>query len=270
MSRQKLAIIFSIIFLGTAIVLIARKETMERARAEVAEINECVDFAVTSAIETMRNEYGSENICNMISDEFFRAYGIRSMKDTSDLALYVPAIVFCDTEGYFVGALDPVELEYKWHGPFKYRLETENFTVDFGLDNSFSVESGIYTADCKYDGYFANEDKMLKDYEIVENGVAQNVFRAYSFDFSKDTFFQLKSDAIVLSVQKCVTEYINDHNYITSGAGIKYIYTAPEFYSIGEMNYPSLIVCFQGYPILANNNFFSSLYVRSGYVGKAE
>ncbi len=267
MSRQTLALIFSIIFLGLSIGLYARFDQMQRVKREVEELNDCLDFATTSAVQTLKAEYGSDNVLSLTYEEFFRAYELRADNDVSDIYLFVPAFVYCDTKGYYVGALDPSDLRYKWSDLKPYKYSTPDFEITFGLDNSFIVKSGIYEAECDYRTYFTHDNAELRDYEISENSEANGIFAAYSFELTESNFFEYKSDAMIKSVEESVSDCINNHNVMASSYGIEYIYTAPPFYMLNQ-EYPSFVVCFQGYPLISNGKFFSNLYVRSGYIDR--
>jgi hypothetical protein len=242
---------------------------MKSVRNEVEELDRCLDFAVSSACETLKREYGSDDVFTATYEEFFKAFDLQANMDTSDLYLFVPAFVYCDTKGYVIGSLEANTLKYTWTEMKPYSFKTDDFEIDFYLDDTFYVKSGIYSALSDYETYFAEPGAKLRDYEVHENGVAKGVFDAYSFEFTKQNFHSLKSDAIIKSIQESVTERINIHNSITKKMGYKYIYSAPTFYTL-DIEYPSFIVCFQGYPLKAPGKYYNNLHVRSGYIGKKE
>ncbi len=262
-----MGLIFCIIFFGLFFGIWVKYDNMKEAREEINEMNERIEFAASSAIKTLKNEYGSDDVFTLTYEEFFRAYELHANDDVSDLYLFVPAMVYCDTKGYYVGSLDPDTLIFEWTDLQPYMIENENFRLTFGLDDTFTISSGIYDAYCERESFFAEDEHELRDYEKKENSVANGIFHAYSYEFTKDNFYRLKSDAIIGSLQKTVGEYINSHNQITRDMGLKYIYTAPSFYSINQ-EYPSFIVCFQGYPLKANGRVYNNLYVRSGYIDR--
>ncbi len=264
MSRQLIALLYGVIFVGLLFGLHIKNQQMKELRKEVGKINKCLDFAATSALETMRKEYGTDGVLYSTCDEFFRAYELQANDDISDLKLFVPAMIYCDTKGYSVGSLDAGGV-FMWTENKPYSLDMGDFTLAFGLDNSFYVTSGIYSASCTYDSFFGEGEK--RDYELTANNMAADIFRAYDFEMTKERFFELKSDAIILSVQDTVTESVNEHNAIAESLGMDYIYSVPTFYSV-DQEYPSFIVCFQGYPLKANGKFYNSLYARSGYIGR--
>ncbi len=267
MSRQQMAFIFFIIFFGLLIGVYGKYVYMLDVRDDISEINRCLDFAALSASETLRMSYGSDDVLSGVSDDFFTAYELCANDDVSDLYLFIPAFVFCDTGGFRIGSLDSTDYKYKWTELKPYVLKTGELEIRFGLDDSFRVSSGIYTGYCSYESFFETDSGKLRDYEITENRTVNGLLEAYSFDINKDNFHDLKSDAIILSLQEAIEECINEHNRIVSKMGIKYIYTTPSFYGINQES-PSFVVCFQGYPISGQGRYYSNLYVRSGYIGR--
>lgn len=264
MTRSSFMIIFSIIAGALIMTALLRGYISRNAYREIDALEEAVDFATYSALYTLSDSYGEDGVLEKTSAEFFRAFEIHAGTPEQDLWLYVPAFIYLDVDGFYVGGYEQTSRKYAWSDvqPYILTVSGSNRSIDisFTLNDevTFTLDDESATVGMRdyFDGHYDTAGASAASVLLSNAGYAL---------FTEDNYERLKQSAIAVSVSRAVEQLINQHNRMTAKIGISYSYATPTFVDIGT-DLPSFLVCFQGYPIRSNGTYYSNLVNRAAYI----
>lgn len=268
MNEDHFVVIYSIIAVALLTVLLVRGENVVAKRAEIEAIEESVDFATYSAVCTLSESYGEPNAKERAASEFFRAFALTDASAGDDIWVYVPAFVFLDNDGFFVGGYNTEKKGYDWAELRSYELSYDGVVISFTLYDTVVFRTEARTASVKMSDFFLSDKTGLD--RFVRNDIifAESILSAIGYaSFTREDYERMKASAVATSVSLQVTERINNHNEIVGAGGTTYIYTTPAFVDLNT-KLPSFIVCFQGYPLVINGDYYSNMVERAAYLRK--
>lgn len=263
MKLYHIAISFLIFLLAVVIKTDLSIGRMEEIEHEKAELTESLYTAISDAIRGVSDSgrYGGNSIDKKeVTDTFFTslysALGIMSDQNAqSEVELYIPVILLCDSDGYYVYYYDDYKDSHGnsytkriWSEKMPYFYRDNNFIYRFTLIDTL----GIYDASRTLAE--APQNVFDVDYHEVQTEALYQTFRQThkSSPLLKDEAYKLmKKTAIISQLENVLSYYTFKHNSIARQNGITYSFSFPS--GQGEewakyMDDVNMLVVFQGYP----------------------
>lgn len=256
------ALLFLIFFLGVVIktdISIGRLKAIEN---ENKEITSSLTSATSDAVNYLSKtgSYGKGNIkkeevLTTFFSSLYSSLGIISdMSVQAEIEMYIPVILLCDTDGYYVyyydeykGADNNTYIERMWTDKLPYSYKDEHFTYRFTLTDM------VYVYD-KAKLLNIGEAVTLGDYKEFQTSPMYADFRRLhsSSILLNDESYQLaKKGAIIGKLEDTMAYYTSRHNSIASRQGITYSFNFPTGKEDEWAQYiddVNMLVVFQGYP----------------------
>ena len=262
-------LLFLIFFLAVIIktdMSIGRLKSIENEKTELtkkltAATSDAVEFLAASGV------YGESSIRkDEIKDIFFTSFyssmGIISDPNAqAELEMYIPVILLCDYDGYYVYYYDTFTAEdgytYSkriWSEKMPYYYRDDYFIYRFTLSDRVII-------------YDINEllplpvDVIEADYHEFQKDDRYTLFRLHHSDhflFDDDKYELVKKGAIINQLENVLSYYTSRHNSIARMNGISYNFSFPsglEEEWAGYMDDRNMLVVFQGYPYGADRDY---------------
>lgn len=266
-------VFFIIVTLKTDI-SIARLKNLEQ---EKMKLEKSLDTATSDAIAYLAKSesYGANSINKdkVIAHFFTSLYSsldfISDPNGQLELEMYIPVILLCDTDGYYVYYYDEYQaadgLNYtarRWSEKMPYYYKDENFIYGFTLTNSIHI----------YDvSHLLSSEKVITlNVKEIQRSSLYSGFRALhknSFLLNDEAYELTRKGAIVNQLEEVLAYYTSRHNKIARQNGITYTFSFPS-HKRGEwasyINDVNLIVVFQGYPYGRERNYVFNKISASG------
>lgn len=262
-------LIFLLFFFVTVIktdINIGKLKTVEN---EKEKLTTDIDSATWDAINHLANSgaYGTnmikkDEVVNTFLSSLYSSLGIMSDIDAQkEIEMYIPVILICDTDGYYVYYYDKYKTSdgltgtsRKWSEKMPYFYEDDNFIYRFTLNDMVTI----------YDkNNLLPDDSLLLNinYKEIQTGDDYTTFRQVHSDcilLDDETFNLVRKGAILNHLEKTMAYYSNNHNEIAQANGITYHFSFPagnENEWAGYIDDVSVLVVFQGYPYGADHNY---------------
>lgn len=278
MKIYHLTLIFIIFFLGCVIKTDLTVGSLKAIENEKDEITKNLSSAVSDAVNCLSKtgSYGTgtinkEEVLTTFFASLYSSMGIISDKTAqSEIEIYIPVILLCDTDGYYVYYYD----EYKADDGNTYieRICTEKMPYSYEDDYfiyRFTLTDMVYIYD-KSD-IFKQEGRFVYiDYkELSENPAYEELNLKYgnSFLFHNNDYETVKKTAIINKLEETLAYYTSRHNDIAVKQGITYAFTFPYGMKDQWADYiddVNMIVVFQGYPYGPDRNYRYNKIVSAG------
>lgn len=256
------ALLFLIFFLAVIIktdISIGKLKAIENERTELtrkltAATSDAVGYLATSGV------YGANSIKrDELIDRFFTSLyasmGIISDANAqAELEMYIPVILLCDYDGYYLYYYDTFTAEdgstyskrtwsekmpyYYKDDYFIYRFTLSDMIYLYDINNLLVLPEEVIEADCHE---FQKDDR----YELFKLQHAEH------FLFDDEKFKLTKKEAIINQLEKVLSHYTSRHNAIARQNGISYSFSFPSGFEdewAGYMDDLNMLVVFQGYP----------------------
>lgn len=263
------ALLFLIFFLAVIIktdVAIGKLNTIVNEKKELtASLNSATTDAVSYLAES--GYYGADAISKyQITETFYTSlYSSLGIIDNdgakTEIEKYIPVILLCDTDGYYVYYFDDYKdidgityLKRLWSEKMPYYYQDEYFIYRFTLTNT------VYIYD--YNHLLSADQKMIEtNYYEFQNNENFASFRDNYSDcilLNENTFEIAKKTAIINQLEDTMSYYVSNYNSIAHQNGISYNFSFPagqEDEWAQYMDDVNLMVVFQGYPYGKDGNY---------------
>lgn len=263
------ALIFLIFFLSIIIqtdILLGR---LNEINNEKKELEKSLVTAVSDVANylTETGSYGTgtinkNDVLTTFFASFYSSLGIISDKSAqSEVEMYIPVILLCDIDGYYVYYFDEHKandgntyIERVWTEKMPYSYEDEYFIYRFTLNDMVYI----------YDkgNILKQENKVLYiDHKEFAGNPEYNVLKLKYKDcilLNEYDYETAKKTAIINKLEEVMVYYLNKHNYIANRQGITYTFSFPAGNSKEWADYiddVSLLAVFQGYPYGPGRNY---------------
>lgn len=236
---------------------------------EKEQMQNSLDTATSDAINYLASsgKFGT-NVLNkdgMISTFFHSLYssmGIISDNNAqTELQNYIPVILLCDSDGYFVYYYDDYVsedgmkcIERRWSEKMPY------FYEDGYINYRFTLTDQVIINDINK----LINDKLsileLDYHELQTDDIYQNI-RDKNRDWfllNDERYELIKKSAVINHLEEVLSYYTNQYNLIASQNGITYHFSFPAGQSEEWAQYMddvNMIVVFQGYPYGRDKNY---------------
>lgn len=272
------ALLFIIFFLGAVIktdISIGRLKAIENDKNEI-EIG--LSSATSDAVSYLSKtgSYGGssinkEEVLNTFFSSLYSSMGIISDPSAqAELEIYIPVILLCDLDGYYVyyydeyrGADGNTYVERTWSDKMPYSLEDDYFIYRFTLTDK------VYLYD--KNSIFAYSNPVIDiNYKDFQTASEYADFRANYSDcimLNDEDFVLARKSAIINKLEDVLAYYTSRHNIIASRQGITYSFSFPEGRTdewAGYIDDVNILVVFQGYPYGPDNNYTYNKVASSG------
>lgn len=278
MKVSHFALLFLIFFLAIVIKTDISIGKVKSAEYEKAELTSCLESAISDAANFLENSEGfgtntikKDRVIETFFTSLYTAMGIISDNNAkNEIEMYVPVILLCDSDGYYVYYYDDYTdshgLTYAkrcWTEKIPYCYQDAYFSYRFTLSDQISL----------YDknGYLGTSSKCLTlDYHEIQTSEAYATFRIQHSDciLLDDEIFNLaKKGAIVNELEEVMAYYTSKHNMIAKNNGITYNFSFPMDQEEEWANYMddvNLLVVFQGYPYGKERDYTFNKVVSAG------
>ena len=242
---------------------------MKAIENEKKELTESLDTATSDTINYLARSgvYGTNTVnrtevINSFLTSLYTSMGIISDRHAQEqLEMYIPVILLCDTDGYYVYYYDEFKSNdgktysiRKWSEKMPYFFADNYFVYRFTLSDVVNV----------YDIHHllgAPQDVLELDYHELQIEDEYKSFRGKYSDcimLNDEKYKIAKKNAITNQLEKVMQYYTSQYNRIAKNNGITYTFSFPSK-GQGEwaqyMNDVNLIVVFQGYPYGSDSNY---------------
>jgi len=272
------ALLFLIFFLCNIIktdALIGRLKEFEKEKGEIeSSLITAVSDVADYLAETGPYGTGTINKNEALTTFFASLYsslGIISDKSAqAEIEIYIPVILLCDIDGYYVYYFNEHEaedgniyIERIWSEKMPYSYEDDYFIYRFTLNNM------VYIYD-KHNILNHGDRFLYVDYkEYAKNPAYKEPELKYKdcILFNENSFETVKKTAIINRLEEVMAYYTSRHNHIASRQGITYSFLFPYGTENEWANYIDdvcLLVVFQGYPYGPDKNYIYNKVISAG------
>lgn len=263
------ALIFTIFFLGAVIktdISIGKLKAIENEKEEITtSLLSATSDAINYLAETESYGSGSINKDEVLSTFFASLYSsmgiISDPAAQAEIELYIPVILLCDIDGYYVYYYDEyigedgnTYVERTWTEKMPYSYEDDYFIYRFTLTDM------VYVYD-KND-IFKLEDKVINtNYKEFDSNPVYAELKVKHGDcilLNSSDYELAKKEVILNKLEKVLSYYTSRHNFIASRQGITYNFSFPTGNEEELAEYiddVNLLVVFQGYPYGPERNY---------------
>jgi hypothetical protein len=263
------ALLFLIFFLAVIIKTDRSIGKLKAIEIEKAELTDKLNSATSDAVEFLvsSNVYGGntinkETLVSTFFTSLYTSMGIISDPSAqAELEMYIPVILLCDYDGYYVYYYDKFKaddgLTYSqriWSEKLPYYYKDSRFIYRFTLSDMV----------CIYDinGLLDLPQKVIvADYHEFQKGSVYENFRSKyreSILLNDEAFELVKRGAIINQLEKSLSYYTSKHNEIAQQNGITYCFSYPtgsEEEWAKYMDDVNMLVVFQGYPYGGDSDY---------------
>lgn len=269
MKLYHFVIIFLLFFLFAIIKTDISIGDIKEVTNEKELMQSSLDTATSDAINFLASSetYGSnainkDGIISTFFNSFYSSMGIISDKNAQiEIQNYIPVILLCDSDGYFVYYYDQYidgdgtkRIERRWSEKMPYYYEDDYFTYRFTLTDKIVINDLHKLFD-------DNLNVIEVDYhEFQTNDIYKNFRDSHSkwFVLNEETYEITKKIAIINRLEEVLSYYTSQYNLIASQNGITYNFSFPAGQTEEWAKYMddiNMVVVFQGYPYGRNKNY---------------
>ncbi|HHT88923.1 MAG TPA: hypothetical protein GX002_07935 [Clostridiales bacterium] len=262
------ALIFLIFFLGAVIKTDISVGKLKAIENENNEITSALSSATADAVNYLSKtgSYGGNSIkkdemLTIFYSSLFSSLGIISdYAAQAEMEIYIPVILLCDTDGYYVYYYDEYKaadgntyVERVWSEKLPYSYEDECFIYRFTLSDM------VYVYD--KNNLLGIEPVIEGNYKEFQTNPGYADFRSRhgnSMLLHDEDYELVKRGAIINKLEEVMSYYTSKHNYIANKQGITYSFSFPEDKQHEWAEYiddVNILVVFQGYPYGPDRNF---------------
>ena len=272
-------LLFIIFFLAAGIRTDINLGKMKEVQIEKKDIAESLYSATSDAINTVAasgrfgtNSINKDELLNTFFTSLYSSIGIVSKPDQqSEVNLYIPVILLCDTDGYYVNYFSEytdengtTSQERIWSEKMPYFYQDDYFLYHFTLTDTMGV----------YD----QEHLLAKDQiEYTETNYhefqTQEIYQSFRgnhrdwFVLDNELFHLTRKTIIMEQLEETLSYYTSRHNTIARQNGITYRFAFPAGQEEGWAKYLddiNMVVVFQGYPYGVDQNATFNKVASSG------
>lgn len=255
------AIIFIVFFMASVIktdVSVGKLKAIENEKRRIAS---ALSSAVSDAANCMsgtggygQNAVKRDEVVTVFFSSLYSSLGIVSdYAAQADMEWYIPVILICDTDGYYVYHYDEYRasdggtyIERAWSEKLPYAYEDEHFIYRFTLTDMVYV----------YDknnllGTAPLIEANYKEFQVNPEYAAFRVNHKDCIMLDDEKYGLVRKDAIISELEEAMGYYTSRHNIIAAGHGITYSFSFPDNNQeewakyLGDL---AIVVVFQGYP----------------------
>ncbi len=257
------ALLFLIFFLGAVIrtdVSIGKLKSIENENKEItASLSSATSDAVNYLSKTGSYGAGSinkEEVLNTFFTSLYSYLGIISdLSAQAEIEIYIPVILLCDTDGYYVYYYDEYKetdgntyIERMWTEKMPYSYEDEDFIYRFTLTDMVYIydKNGLLGID--------SSATVSSNYKEFQSSPIYADFRTNNSNcilLNDEEYELIRKGSIINKLEEVMSYYTSMHNHIANRQGITYSFSFPvgkqEEWAehIEDVN---ILVVFQGYP----------------------
>ncbi|MGF7142533.1 hypothetical protein HNQ56_000951 [Anaerotaenia torta] len=271
-------LIFLIFFFAAVIKTDIQIGEMKEIEREKAELTESLDSAASDAIDYLAasgsygiNSIEKEKVISTFFTSLYASLGIISDRNKqAELELYIPVILLCDADGFYVYYYEDYEGEYgeiltqrMWSEKMPYFYQDADFIYGFSLAD----EVDLYDTN----NLFQDAVKVRKEnYHLIQTEEYYKEFRKAnpgSILLNDEVYHTVRKTAIMSQLEEVLSFYTNQHNYIARQHGITYQFSFPPGQEEEWAQYlddVNLVVVFQGYPYGTGQDYTCNKIASSG------
>lgn len=272
------ALLFLIFFLGSVIktdVSIGKLKSIENEKENITiSLSSATSDAVGYLAKTGNYGTGSinkEEVLDTFFTSLYSSMGIVSdMAAQAELRLYIPVILLCDVDGYYVYYYDEYKavdgntyIEPMWTEKIPYIYEDDLFVYRFTLSDM------VYIYD--KNNLLGIEDSVVESgYKEFQKNPIYADFRANNSScilLNDENYGLIRKTAIMNKLEEVMAYYTSRHNFIASRQGITYSFSFPSGKQEEWAEYiedVNIVVVFQGYPYGPDRNYTYNKIASSG------
>lgn len=242
-------------------------------------LDQCFDRAVDTATkELIRDEISTlASNKNQAAETFFlsmqTSLGISvNSYEMQKLYFYVPFIAILDETGFYINYSDIIKNDSgikkyvkRWTNRIPYSYEDNDFIYLLSLNDIITIYEK---------GSFLSENYGVKTLDFTMEEICSEeryaIFRERypgNFLLQKEQFELKKQEIIIKIIEEYVNYYIYNHNNIAKEFGIQYEFTFPTTDDSEwqrTLMSSSMLILFQGYPLVSGDFSFYNRYSISG------
>ncbi len=278
MKVHHFALIFLIFFFVTVLKTDLNIGRMEVLENEETELIESLNSAASDAINYLaasgkygENSIEKEKVASIFFASLYSALGIMSDRNAqAELELYIPVILLCDSDGFYVSYYDGYKDGYGqtfikrvWSEKMPYYHQDENFVYGFSLTDRVKI----------YDvnNLLGFSEKVIDAnyYDFQEDDVYRNFRNSHPGNIllKEEEFKLVRKAAIMSQLEEVLSYYTSKHKLIARQNGITYQFSFPAGQDDVWAQYlddVNLVVVFQGYPYGMNRDYTFNKVSSSG------
>ena len=264
---------FALLFLLFFLVAVINTDISIGKLKEIENEKENITLSLSSASSDAVNylsktgSYGGgsinkEEVLSKFFASLYSSMGVISDKAIqTELEIYIPVILLCDTDGYYVYYYDEYKatdgntyIERTWTEKMPYAYEDDNFIYRFTLTDM------VYIYD-KNNILNIEESILRTEYQEFQNNPAYMDFRTNYSDsilLNDEGYNLVRKESIISKLEEVMAYYTSRHNMIASRQGITYTFSFPTGRQDEWAEYVddvNIIVVFQGYPYGPDRNY---------------
>lgn len=263
------AMIFLIFFLAAVIrtdISIGRLKAIENEKAQLTRMlnsatSDAVEYLATSGVYGT-NSIEKDELVNRFFTSLYSSMGIISDANAqAELEMYIPVILLCDYDGYYIYYYDKFPAEdghtyskRTWSEKMPYYYKDDYFIYRFTLSDK------IYLYDIN--NLLSLPQVVIEaDYHEFQKDDRYASFRLHHADhflLDDDKFQLIKKGAVLNQLEKVLSFYTVRHNAIAGQNGISYGFSFPAAFEdewAAYMDDVNILVVFQGYPYGADRDY---------------
>ena len=264
---------YALLFLIFLLAVVIRNDiTVGRLKAvshEKEDITERLDSAATDAVSYLAkkgvygtNEIKKDEVISTYLTSLYSSFGIISdIAAQRELEMYIPVILICDSDGYYVYYYDDYKAadnnfyaERVWSEKMPYFYKDDDFIYRFSLSDTITIFDVNHILGTTEEVYEVDYHEIQKD-DFYKDFRTQN---SDSFLLNKEAFELTKKGAIMQQLENVLSYYTSNHNMIARQNGITYTFSFPSGTGSEWAEYlddVNLLVVFQGYPYGADRDY---------------
>lgn len=278
MKGHYFALVFVVFFISSVIKTDLNIGEMEAIENEKMELVESLSSATSDAISYLSasGRYGEssirkEEVINTFFASFYSSLGMITDRNKQlELELYIPVILLCDSDGFYVYYYDTYKDEHGqtffkriWSEKMPYHYQDEDFIYGLTLTDRIDI----------YDinNYLNLPIKVISaDYHELQNDAIYQNFRNSHPDnilLDDEKFEMVREIAIKNQLEEVLSYYTSNHNWVARQNGITYQFSFPAGKDDVWAQYfddVNLMVVFQGYPYGSNRDYTLNKVASSG------
>lgn len=253
---------------------ITEKEYLQRGLSHAA------DDAMMHFVESEVGQGLKLNKERVINDFFTSWYRYMDIDDPSrkaELEFYFPALCVVLNDGFYIYHTNEYKNKdnrhyYKkiWSEKYYFIHEDNDFIYKFTLSDLVTIydKNAILSPEDDQKEFV----QKVKDFILLDKFSGFRQARGDSFLLNEESFYEAKKAIIISSLEDKLEEYFNKHNEISKKLGISYVFHLPPISNsdwLKAIEYPSLIVLFQAYPLSSKGSTtFNQYFISSSQVKK--
>lgn len=236
-------------------------EKMELTRKLTTATSDAVEYLATSGVYG-GNSIKKDELIDTFFTSFYSSMGIISDRSAQEeLEMYIPVILLCDYDGYYVYYYDTYTADDGY--TYSKRIWSEKMPYYYNDDlfiYRFTLSDTVFIYDIN-NLLPLPEEVIEVDYHEFHKDDKYEQFRLLHdehFLFDDEKYELVKKNAIINQLEDILSYYTSRHNVIARLNGITYNFSFTsglEDEWAGYMNDLNMLVVFQGYPYGADRDY---------------